>query len=106
MNNSRLIIEEQQKWRDEIDNIPYLSFPPEWQIQIIPPFADAVIRFIVKYPDGNTRSVYLDSRGSLGYFGFDKNNKPIPYWEVYPVNEENVRCHKDDVEKLMEILRS
>ena len=96
---ARLYLEDKQKWREEIDNIPYLSFKPEWKVKVIPPFGDVVVRFLVELPTGVQKSVYLDSRQSLGWWEGGR-----PYWEVYPVGDENLRCDIDDVKTLMELI--
>jgi hypothetical protein len=93
---SRAKVERDEKWDDWIEKIPNLSFPPTWQIRIIPPFAGALVRFLV-FANGRRISVYLDVNESLGY-------AEGPYWEVYPVEGENARCAIDDVKGLMQLL--
>lgn len=100
MNIQRITLEDEQKWMDEIDKIPYLQFPPDWQIQMIPPFGDAVVRFRVKLPSGNKKSVYLDSRSSLGCCWGD-DGEPVPYWEVYPHQNDVGRCDRSDTATLL-----
>lgn len=95
--NSRLEVEEMQKWREEIDFIPFIQFPSDWKIQIIPAFGDAVVRFRVKLPCDIEKSIYLDSRESLGYYGG-------PYWEVYPFREDVGRCKRSDVDGLLAMI--
>ena len=73
-NNRELAIE----WRDKI---PTLNFPSEWNVQIIPPFGGAIVRFVVKSNDKEI-SVYLDGYDILGYRG-------QPYWEAYPIEENS-----------------
>jgi hypothetical protein len=96
---SRIDIEYKQKWWEEQDNIPFLSFKPEWKVKVIPPFRDAVVRFVVELPNGVQKSVYLDSRQSLGFWEGGKS-----YWEVYPVGDYVGRCDVDDVKTLMELI--
>ena len=100
---ARYEIENRQGWREEINRIPFIAFPAGWQIKVIPPFGDAVVRFQVKLPSGCWKSVYLDVRGSLGFFGADLDN-PVPYWEVYPCNGDTGRCHLDDTEELLKMI--
>lgn len=38
-------IMESRKWTQEI---PFLQFQSDWEVKIIPPFAGAVIRFLIK----------------------------------------------------------
>jgi hypothetical protein len=98
----RYKIENKQKWREEIETMPWITFPADWKIQIIPPFGDAVVRFRVTLPSGEYRSVYLDSRCSLGAV-LDENG-PIPYWEVYPYRGDVGRCLKAEVEELLRMI--
>ena len=94
---NRYKIEGEQKWMEEIDHIPYMSFSADWQVRIIPPFGDAVVRFQVKLPSGTRKSIYLDSRNSLGFW-------PGPYWEVYPVQGDTGRCDRCDTDQLMAMI--
>lgn len=90
-------IEHDQKWEAEIDLIPFINFPADWAIQVIPPFRDAVVRFRVRLPSGTFKSVYLDSRMSLGYW-------EGPYWEVYPYEDDIGRCDRDDIDTLLRMI--
>jgi hypothetical protein len=99
----RYRLEQMQKWREEIETMPFITFPADWKVQIIPPFGDAVVRFKVELPTGEPRSVYLDSRSSLGYLT-DDVGKPIPYWEVYPYRGDVGRCGKGNVEELLRMI--
>jgi hypothetical protein len=71
------------KGREISDLMPFIQFPPEWLIAVIPPFAGASVRFLVttsaiKELDKGWRiSVYSDFFQDLGCYG---NN---PYWEAY-----------------------
>jgi hypothetical protein len=95
----RFKVESEQKWLDEIDVIPFIQFPADWKIKVIPPFGDAVVRFCVKLPSGKERSVYLDNRHALGiYEGME------PYWEVYPYRDDTARCGLDEIDKLLEYI--
>ena len=98
----RYQIENKQKWREEIETMPWITFPADWKVQIIPPFGDAVVRFYVTLPSNEHRSVYLDSRCSLGAV-LDENG-PIPYWEVYPYRGDVGRCLKAEVEELLRMI--
>lgn len=80
---------EHDKW---IKEIPILKFPSDWTIQIIPPFASAVIRFRA-FKNGKTISVYLDCYDLLGANG-------EPYWEAYPVGEDTTRYDMADWQSL------
>ena len=99
----RLEVEAQQAWIIEAESIPYLQFPSDWQVQIIPPFSDAVIRFRVRLPSGLVKSVFLDTRGALENY-FNKEGKSVPYWEVSPVAGKLGRCEKHDIKMLLEMI--
>lgn len=87
-------IMESSKWLKEI---PYLTFPSDWKVQVSPPFGAAVVRFRVK-SKGKEVSVYLDCYDSLGYFG-------SPYWEVYPYDYDVYRVAMNDTKELMEAIQ-
>jgi hypothetical protein len=80
-----------------------LHFRGDWKVRIIPPFADAVIRFQVTLPSGVLKSVFMDSRNSLGIWG--RGNDAEPYWEVYPYQNDVGRCALDDTIMLMEMIQ-
>jgi len=86
------------KTRERAVEIPFLSFPNDWEVKIIPPFGGAAIRFIVKKRDYKA-SIYLDFDDMLGCHG-------SPYWEVYPVDGDTERVDKDNVEGLMQAIRN
>ena len=90
-------IEDKQNWMDEIEKIPYINFPSEWKVRIVPPVNDAVVRFHVVLPCGRWKSIYLDCRDSLGCVG-------SPYWEVYPYCDDVGRCAREDVMRLLEMI--
>ena len=95
---ARYKIEKAQKWREEVLSLPFISFPAGWQVQIIPPFADAVVRFRVKLPSGADKSIYLDKRNSLGYWQGEG------YWEVYPYRGDVGRCDIPDIPELLRMI--
>lgn len=99
----RYKVEQEQRWQDEVARLPWIQFPSDWKVKVIPPYGDAVVRFLVTLPDGREKSVYHDSRASLGEY-FDDMDEPIPYWEVYPVNGDVGRCGTDEVELLLEMI--
>ena len=93
----RYRIEEDQDWRGEINRVPFIQFPADWAIQMIPPFSDAVVRFRVKLPSGQEKSIYLDSRDSIGFMGY-------PYWEVYPYKGDCGRCAMEEIDELLALI--
>ena len=92
----RLEVEQEDKWQEWIDKIPFIQFPKGWQVQIIPPFGGAMARFRVKKGEDYI-SVYLDVYDQLGFVG-------QPYWEVYPVNGNTERCYMEDTQGLIKII--
>jgi len=99
----RYHVEQEQDWKGEIVRIPWLHFRGDWQVRIIPPFADAVIRFQVILPSGLLKSIYMDSRHSLGMWGNLATCEP--YWEVYPYQGDVGRCALADTIMLMEMIQ-
>lgn len=96
----RLLVENQEKWRDLIEEIPSISFPQDWKIQIIPPFGGAIVRFRVWIPGMNSKewvSIYLDVYNRLGL-------ATGPYWEVYPYKGDTGRCLMDDTDELLKMI--
>ena len=74
-----------------VNKMPSIPFKPDWKVTIIPPFARALVRFLVAK---NGRSV--SSRGG------DEN--VTPYWEVYPYGDDLYRCCLSDTESLVEAI--
>ena len=95
---ARYKVEEEQKWREEVQTLPFIQFPAGWQVQVIPPFSDAVVRFRVKLPSGAEKSIYLDKRMSLGYWEGEG------YWEVYPYRGDVGRCDIRDIPALLRMI--
>jgi len=94
LNLKRLEIEAEEEWREKwIGKIPALTFPEDWEVKIIPPFAGALIRFHV-FKGEKWVSVYLDVFGRLAPI----NN---PYWEIYPHGDDVYRTDIEDTEGLM-----
>jgi hypothetical protein len=94
----RADVEHNQDWRGWIKKIPELSFPADWKIKIIPPFAGAMVRFMVTTKAGGCTSVYLDCFDELGFMG-------EPYWEVYPYGEDTYRCLMNETTKLIRAIK-
>ncbi len=90
------ICEKEFEWRKWIKDIPFIQWPSDWKVKAVPPFAGAVIRYLVQTPKGEA-SVYLDCYDQLGCMG-------EPYWEVYPVEDDVERCLMNETDKLLEIL--
>lgn len=96
--HQRYEIEDAEKWLDIIPSFPFIAFPAEWSVQIIPPFGGATARFKVRIPgEAHPVSVYADHYDVLGYWG-------SPYWEVYPVRGDVGRCDLVDVPELLRMI--
>jgi hypothetical protein len=91
--------------RERIDKIPYLNFPEDWEVAVIPPFSGATVRFLVRRKGSKKGrvSVYADFDSRLGY-SMDAEGKPAPYWEVYPVGEDVGRCSLHDTKYLLAMI--
>ena len=103
LNIERYKMEEQEKWTEWCKSIPSFNFPKNWNVQIIPPFLCAMVRFVITLPENpNIRvSVYLDVNESLGFFGGK------PYWEIYPdACDDNMRFDLNDTAAMMKAIAS
>jgi len=90
----RYAMEKELDWRKWTKKIPFLKFPG-WEVKPIPPFACALVRFIVQKGDKDV-SVYLDVDNSLGIWIDDEGN-PEPYWEINPAADgDTYRCAMDE----------
>lgn len=91
------VIYEWEKWCKEI---PYISFPPDWEVKAIPPYGGAIIRYLIRLKADPIIicSIYLDCYGELGHC-------TEPYWEVYPYNEDCYRCPMGDTQSLLDAIR-
>ena len=84
--------------REWTSSIPPITFPSDWQVHIVPPFAGAVVRFLVA-KDNKYASIYLDGYGILGA-------EEEPYWEVFTPIEDSFprRCPMEDTDTLMTLI--
>ncbi len=96
-NVDRYKIEEVEKWKDFTVSMPFIKFPPDWEIQMMAPFNGALARFRVKLPSGAEKSIYFDAHNALGYMDG-------PYWEVYPHQGDVGRCYQHDVAELLKMI--
>jgi hypothetical protein len=95
---SRSRVEVAEDWRGRISEIPYIKWPADWEVRAIPPFGGALVRYMVRLPNGAVKSIYLDCFQSLGFFGQEA------YWEVYPVGGDVGRCAVEDVQELLRLV--
>lgn len=102
---ARYKTEHDEKWRDFVNSVPFISLPAGYEFAVIPPFGGAAARFLARKV-GATQdrvSVYLDRDCSLGYMT-DENDKPIPYWEIYPVEGDTHRCYLNETDELVRVV--
>ena len=97
LDTRRCDIEAKEEWREWIDKIPFITFPSDWKIKVIPPFGGAIARFQVR-KDEKQVSVYLDCYNALGYFDG-------PYWEIYPYQEDIGRTGINNTEELLQMIQ-
>lgn len=100
----RCEIEEEEKWLEARKLIPFIQFPADWSIKIIPPFCGATARFWARRnttPDKECVSIYLDMNDSLGCMGF-------PYWEVYPGDStgDTQRAAMEETDALLALINT
>lgn len=81
------------------DEIPFIPFKQGWLVKPIPPFAGAVVRFLVSTNGKEYVSVYLDCYDQLGIWN-------SPYWELYPYHGDTFRCSMKEVDKLVEAIET
>lgn len=99
------LVSKAYNWRGWIDKIPYISWPADWKVKALPPFAGAIIRYNVKHKDDHDdsrgASVYLDCYDRLGCVG-------EPYWEVYPIDDDGEcgRCMMENVDMLLKFIEA
>lgn len=75
---------------------PFLAFPAGYEICPMFPCVGAAARFRIRKTGGKEEiSVYLDTKEVLGFYG------GVPYWEAYPIGENNERFSLDDTESLI-----
>lgn len=105
----RARVEEAEEWRKWMKEAPWLQFPPDLEVRIVPPFNGAMARFRVRFVGGEREvSVYWDCNDALGYMG-------KPYWEIHPVKfrwdgEDHHDCKRflmgEEPEMMASIIRS
>lgn len=107
MINTELIraqIETSEDWRGWCKKIPELRFDNDWNVRIIPPFAGALTRFVIS-KNNKSVSVYLDGYSELGFM-YDKNDNPVPYFEIYPAPDSDTRRYfLNETEEMMNDIR-
>lgn len=93
-------LEKSEKWGMWIHEIPYVSFPSDCKVKVVPPFGGAMSRFYIQKPDGAVLSIHLQVFDWLGTL-----RVITPYWEVYPVKRSISSCHMQDVDTLIQLIK-
>lgn len=83
-----------REWAAEI---PFFKLPPHISIAVIPSFAGALARFLLRNEiTKKDISVYFDAYNFLGFYGEE------PYWELFPNLEGDVSRYKmSDIDDLI-----
>lgn len=97
-------IEHEFEWKRWQQEIPFISWPSDWLVKAVPPYICGIIRYVVKTPKCDFVSVYLDCYGLLGTIGLGDDNNELPYWEVYPIDDDTGRCAMADVDELLVLI--
>ena len=92
----RPTLEHEENWREWVRKIPSINFKNDWAVTVIPPFASAMARFLVK-KNNKEVSVYLDCYDNLGFVG-------EPYWEIHPYKDDVHRVLMNDIDELTQLL--
>lgn len=88
-----------ENWRKLGKHIPFIKLEADWTIAVIPPYANAAVRFLIQDTSGAQVSVYLDTSQALGY-------SEVVYWEVYPDETGDVsRVAMEDDEELVSLIK-
>ena len=95
-------VEQMHDFRGWSHKLPAFHFDKEWDVKIIPPFAGAIIRFVIDY-NGKHVSVYFDAYSELGWM-YDEDEQPIPYFEYYD-GVDTHRYYLDESEQMMTDIR-
>ena len=87
------------KWGEWFEKVPFIPFPIDLEVRLVPPHGGALVRFHVrKRGEEKILSIYLDVWERLGCGGG-------PYWEIYPVGDECVRVGMYDTEDLISVIQ-
>jgi hypothetical protein len=97
LENRRRAVEHEEDWGKWVRDAPWIQFPADWKVKIIPPVGGAFVRFRVLLPCGIQKSVYFDTIDRLGCM-------MQPYWEVYPYQGDCGRCYANDIEELLRMI--
>ena len=79
----------------KITEPPFIRFPGDWEIQLVPAYLGIHDHFRVRLPSGEVKSVVLL-----------QNDEGYAYWQVYPVYGDEEKCDFDDVTTLLLLIGS
>jgi hypothetical protein len=117
-----LIFDEIANFREWRKDLPYISWPSEWEVKFYPSLT-ALLRGIVRLKSNPQRQVsfYFDGHAYLGamydYGKIFSNHTqkliPTPYWEIYnlsdPMGEKEdagpERYYMNEIDELLEGIR-
>lgn len=86
-------LERDEKWGEHCYDMPFIALRVGYEIQVIAPFAGALLRFRIKHLESDKQiSVYYDINDALGIVG-------VPYYEAYAINGDTIR--EFDIEKIL-----
>lgn len=93
---ARQAVETKYEWKRWCKELPFINFPADWEVKIIPPFSGAITRFIIRHKErpNKTVSVYFDGYAELGVMN-------QPYFEAYPIGPDVGRYYMDEVELML-----
>lgn len=102
----RLEIERLCEWEKLATEIPYISFPADWEIRIVPPLRGVVVRFQVRQKSKPYSPVSVVLHEAVSFGGMTEK----PYWEVYPLTsntdeEAFERIALNDVQDLLSAIQ-
>lgn len=86
----RYKLEDEENWRDHVNDMPASEIRAGYKIQVLPPFGGALMRFRIIAPDNIVYSIYFDVNGALGAMN-------VPYYELYPYSLDT--DEKDDTKR-------
>lgn len=91
-------VDKQMEYLSWAGKIPYISFPDDWEVRIIPPFSGAIVRFLARLKGKEKSiSVYLDCYQKLGCMD-------APYWEAYKIGDDTIRFYLDETNELIKAI--
>jgi len=95
----KIPVEIENFWREWAPKIPFIQFPADWKVAIMPSFNGALIRYCVKKSASKLVCVYLTVDDSLG-----------PHWGVFSYDEDDdfdgeiERCAMDNINELLRLI--